>query len=59
MRPGEGDGAAQEQVQVKQVGDLIWGHQRIRCATSACSRHTACGGGEGRVSAEAPQLPEG
>lgn len=45
MRLGEGDGAAQEQVQVKQIGNLIWSHQGIGCATSTCSGHTAWKGG--------------
>lgn len=31
-------------MKVEQVGNFVWGHQGIGCATSACSGHSACWG---------------
>ena len=42
MGTGEGQGTAQEQVQVQQIGDLVWGHQGVGRAASASPGHTAC-----------------
>lgn len=43
MGAGRGKGAAEEQVQVQQIGDLIWGHQGVGRAASASPGHAACG----------------
>lgn len=43
MGAGKGEGTAEEQVQVQQIGDLVWSHQRVGCATSARPGHAACG----------------
>lgn len=39
MGAGKDKDMAQEQVQVQQVGDLIWGHQGVDRATSASPRN--------------------
>lgn len=43
MAGGRGEGAAEEQEQVQQIGNLVWGHQGVGCAASAGPGHTACG----------------
>lgn len=43
MGAGRSEGTAEEQVQVQQIGDLVWSHQGVGCAASAGPRHAACG----------------